>query len=365
MRLFSPSRVKNIFICMAVVFCASSSMTAAFASVRPRMKASGAISISPVCMRAFDDAAVHHIIKRVIDRTQIRIDLLAHVAGQEAEPFAGLHRRSRQHDAIDFLALEYLHRMRDREPGLARARGSLAEHQRVAHERADIRVLRGVAGAHRALAQIDFLKGGAAAARLVIEQRALRDRLSDGAFDVALRQIAAALEMLVEPFQHAAGLLAGAARAVDGDVVAALLGDDAEPALDQGEVGGIGRTGLRPAGCPRRRGRSAWWPFLPKRAAGGSAVSGVRKGVSGSCFGLLRRAGVLLERAKQGVAADFCNGHRNRLADQRRRCHDLYCLQIWGAADQLPREPAGLFQQHVNGAADERGVVGALLAGDE
>ena len=49
MRLFSPSRVRNIFICIEVVFCASSRMIAALVSVRPRMKASGAISISPDC----------------------------------------------------------------------------------------------------------------------------------------------------------------------------------------------------------------------------------------------------------------------------------------------------------------------------
>jgi len=49
MRLFSPSRVRNIFICIEVVFCASSRMMAALVRVRPRMKASGAISISPVC----------------------------------------------------------------------------------------------------------------------------------------------------------------------------------------------------------------------------------------------------------------------------------------------------------------------------
>jgi hypothetical protein len=44
---FSPRRVRNIFICIDVVFCASSRMTMASASVRPRMKASGATSISP------------------------------------------------------------------------------------------------------------------------------------------------------------------------------------------------------------------------------------------------------------------------------------------------------------------------------
>ena len=48
MRLFSPMRVRNIRICMAVVFWASSRMMKAFDRVRPRMKASGAISMAPV-----------------------------------------------------------------------------------------------------------------------------------------------------------------------------------------------------------------------------------------------------------------------------------------------------------------------------
>ena len=42
-----PKRVKNIFICSAVVFCASSKITNAFSSVRPRIYASGATSIVP------------------------------------------------------------------------------------------------------------------------------------------------------------------------------------------------------------------------------------------------------------------------------------------------------------------------------
>ena len=52
----SPRRVRNIFICIGVVFCASSRMTKALASVRPRMKASGAISITPVCDAALAPA---------------------------------------------------------------------------------------------------------------------------------------------------------------------------------------------------------------------------------------------------------------------------------------------------------------------
>ena len=42
-----PSRVKNIFICAGVVFCASSRITNASLSVRPRMYASGATSTIP------------------------------------------------------------------------------------------------------------------------------------------------------------------------------------------------------------------------------------------------------------------------------------------------------------------------------
>ena len=43
----NPRRVRNIFICSDVVFCASSRMTNASFSVRPRMNAIGATSIVP------------------------------------------------------------------------------------------------------------------------------------------------------------------------------------------------------------------------------------------------------------------------------------------------------------------------------
>ena len=44
---FSPILVKNILICVLVAFCASSSIANEFFKVRPLIKASGAISISP------------------------------------------------------------------------------------------------------------------------------------------------------------------------------------------------------------------------------------------------------------------------------------------------------------------------------
>src|SRR6202171_443411 len=43
----NPIRVRNIFICSGVVFCASSRMMNEWLSVRPRMNASGASSIAP------------------------------------------------------------------------------------------------------------------------------------------------------------------------------------------------------------------------------------------------------------------------------------------------------------------------------
>ena len=48
--VLNPSRVRNIFICCSVVFCASSRMTNASLSVRPRIYASGATSMVPSSM---------------------------------------------------------------------------------------------------------------------------------------------------------------------------------------------------------------------------------------------------------------------------------------------------------------------------
>ena len=122
-------RVRNIFICMLVVFCASSRMTNACASVRPRMKASGAISMTPVVQVALDLGRRQHVVERVVERAQIGIDLLAHVAGQEAQPLARFHGGPRQHDAVDEPALEALGGKGDGEVGLAGAGRADAEHE--------------------------------------------------------------------------------------------------------------------------------------------------------------------------------------------------------------------------------------------
>ena len=114
--------------------------------------------------------------------------------------------------------------------------GPVAKDQRMALERAHIGVLRGRAGAHAALAQIDLFEILPRRSRIEVEQRALRQGEADGALDVALHQFVAALEALIKRFQHPLGLLAGLARAFQRDLVAAGVGDDAEAPLDQREV---------------------------------------------------------------------------------------------------------------------------------
>ena len=137
MRASSPSRVRNIFICTGVVFCASSRMTKAWARVRPRMKASGAISISPRGEALHHLVARQHVVERVVERPQIGIDLLLQVAGQEAEPLAGFDRGARQDDALDLAAHQHIDRGGDGEIGLAGAGRAEAEHQIVVAQRAD------------------------------------------------------------------------------------------------------------------------------------------------------------------------------------------------------------------------------------
>ena len=138
MRLFSPSRVRNIFICGGVVFCASSRMTKAEASVRPRMKASGAISICAFGKALGDERMRHDVVKRVIERAQIGIDLFLHVAGKKAEPLARFDRRARQDDAVDLAIHQGFRRAGDRQIGLAGAGRAGAEDQFVLADRLDI-----------------------------------------------------------------------------------------------------------------------------------------------------------------------------------------------------------------------------------
>src|SRR6185503_9033085 len=69
----------------------------------------------------------HQVVERVVQRPQVRVDLLREVAGQEAQALAGFHRGAYQHDALDLVALERVDRACHGEIGLAGARRPDAE----------------------------------------------------------------------------------------------------------------------------------------------------------------------------------------------------------------------------------------------
>ena len=79
----NPRRVRNIFICSGEVFWASSRMMNESLSVRPRMNASGATSISPFSMRVASFSPLDHVVQGVEQRPEVRIDLLGHVPGRK------------------------------------------------------------------------------------------------------------------------------------------------------------------------------------------------------------------------------------------------------------------------------------------
>ena len=64
---------------------------------------------------------VEHVVERVVERAQVRVDLGEQVAGEEAEPLAGLDRGAREDDAADLALGERRDRERHREVRLAGA----------------------------------------------------------------------------------------------------------------------------------------------------------------------------------------------------------------------------------------------------
>ena len=136
-----PSRVRNIFICSGEVFCASSRMMNASlrvpaAHVRQRRDLDG-----PGGHQPRDRLRVDHVVQRVVERPQVRVDLLEQRAGQEPEPLPRLDRRAGQDDPVDLLGLQRLHRLGHREVGLAGARRADPEDDGVLVDRVDVALL--------------------------------------------------------------------------------------------------------------------------------------------------------------------------------------------------------------------------------
>ena len=166
----NPRRVRNIFICSDVVFCASSRMTKASLSVRPRMNAIGATSIVPRSSSRVAFSVSIMSKSASYERPQVRVHLLLQVARQEPELLARLDRRPRQDDAAHLLGDEVAHRLRHRQVGLAGAGGPDAEH--------DVELLDGV----EILALVDALRVDAAPGRPArcppLQEVVARDRRS-------------------------------------------------------------------------------------------------------------------------------------------------------------------------------------------
>jgi predicted acyltransferase len=93
------------------------------------MKASGAISIVFSSISLASCLARQEIVQRVVERLHVGIDLFLHVAGQEAEPFARLHRRAAEDDLVHMAVDHLVHGDGNGEIGLAGARGPDAEGQ--------------------------------------------------------------------------------------------------------------------------------------------------------------------------------------------------------------------------------------------
>lgn len=74
----------------------------------------------------------NHIVERIVQRLQIGIELLLHVARQETQLLARLDRRTRQNNPLDMLFLQGSHRQGDGRIGLARTRRTDGQQQVVA-----------------------------------------------------------------------------------------------------------------------------------------------------------------------------------------------------------------------------------------
>ena len=95
-----PMRVRTIFICSVVVFCASSMITNASDERAAAHEGDRGDLDLAALEQPLDLLVVDQVVERVVERPQVGIDLLLQVAGQEAELLARLDRRTGQDDAV-------------------------------------------------------------------------------------------------------------------------------------------------------------------------------------------------------------------------------------------------------------------------
>src|SRR6266540_424895 len=175
-----------------------------------------------------DDLGLEHVVQRVVQRTEVRIDLGEDVARQEPEPLPGLDGGTREDDAVDLLRLERLHRERDGEIALAGAGGPDAERHRVIADRVDVALLARRLGPH-GLAAAQHL-GGEHVRRPLVRLEHL-----DAAPDALTVEAVALLEQDHHLLEQAPDALGLPRFPGDRDLVAAHVDLDRERTLDEAE----------------------------------------------------------------------------------------------------------------------------------
>ena len=181
------------------------------------------------------DQAIHalrrqHVVQRIVQRSQVRIDLLRHVAGQKAQLLARFDRGPRQDDALDALRLQRRHRHRHRQIGLARSGRADAEDDVVAADRLHVR-------ASAPSARRDLLAAaGADDDRLQhIADLGLRmfAKHTQDRREVVVVQLFAFADQLDRFREHALGQAHACARSMQADHLAAQAGADPALALER------------------------------------------------------------------------------------------------------------------------------------
>ncbi|VVT12160.1 hypothetical protein ERY430_60200 [Erythrobacter sp. EC-HK427] len=178
----------------------------------------------------------HRIIQRIVERPQVRIDLLLHVAGQEAELFARLHRRAREDQALHRTGDQLADRLRHRQIGLARACRTEREDHVAAGELAHIVGLHRAARRDRLLAGADHDRRSLGIARDNAFQRRFI-RHADQRIDRACIQFLARHQLFVHFDKHIARPRHIIRHALDHHPVPARGDIHAQPVFDLHQIG--------------------------------------------------------------------------------------------------------------------------------
>ena len=211
---------------------------------------------------------VEHVVERVEERAQVRVDLRHQVAGQEAEPLAGLDGGAREDDPRHLALVQRGDRERHREVGLARAGGADPEGDRRAPDRVDVALLRD--GLRRDLLAAVAPDDGVEDLAHVLAGLERPEHRVDG----VAADLVAALDQLDELVDHRARALDVLVVALERQLVAAQADRALQPLAQRvehavGDPGQLGRDGvgdferfLHPFKCRLPRMARKWWTLI-------------------------------------------------------------------------------------------------------